>query len=81
MLIKKLMDPKVHRRLGSGHEGGKAVLREAFFTGIDTFKVLFKEYTAKHIPRSKDPYDTQNFHVKKGREAFSIATLIEGHGT
>ena len=72
------MNPNVHERLGTGYDGGKAVLREKFFARFDTFKILFKEYKAKYIPGAKDPFDTQNFHVKSSREAFSITKLIQG---
>ena len=75
------MNPKAPHRLGTGCDGGKEVLREKFFDGFDTFEILFKEAKAKHIPGAKDPFDTQNFHVKKNKQAFSITQLIQGQDT
>ena len=53
-ILKRLLDPKVSKRLGSGPEGTEEIKTHAFFKSVDWIKLYNKEIEPPYKPIVQD---------------------------
>ncbi len=79
VVLKSLLNPFPHNRLGSGVNGHTDVLNHKFFATMDFDKLLKKEIKAPHVPKINDCYDTSNFEKRKEGFERELKPAPEGY--
>ncbi len=60
-VVRNLLIPDWHKRLGSSKEGTDAVKMHEWFKAIDWMKLYLKKFTPPYVPEVKSLDDTSNF--------------------
>lgn len=61
LLIKKMLEGEVHKRLGCSAGGAEDIKRHKWFRGLDWAALYNKNMAAPWKPDLEDEYDTSNF--------------------